>query len=242
MGRIYQNIVKASNNQEQQLAILIDPDKLAIDKLPLLFTKINATRITHVFVGGSVVKAGIMDGYVSKIKTLTSLPLLIFPGDVTQITENSDALLFLSLISGRNPEYLISKQVEAVKKLKGMNLEIIPTAYLLIENGKETAVERVSNTEPMSRRNIQLISDTAKAGELLGMKLVYLEAGSGAVLPINSEIITEVKKCLKIPLIVGGGIKTIEQLNTAYDAGADLVVVGTAIEENESFLQKLTKE
>ena len=242
MGRIYQNIVKASNNQEQQLAILIDPDKLAIDKLPLLFTKINATRITHVFVGGSVVKAGIMDGYVSKIKTLTSLPLLIFPGDVTQITENSDALLFLSLISGRNPEYLISKQVEAVKKLKGMNLEIIPTAYLLIENGKETAVERVSNTEPMSRRNIQLISDTAKAGELMGMKLVYLEAGSGAVLPINSEIITEVKKCLKIPLIVGGGIKTIEQLNTAYDAGADLVVVGTAIEENESFLQKLTKE
>lgn len=242
MGRIYQNIVKASNNQEQQLAILIDPDKLAIDKLPLLFTKINATRITHVFVGGSVVKAGIMDGYVSKIKTLTSLPLLIFPGDVTQITENSDALLFLSLISGRNPEYLISKQVEAVKKLKGMDLEIIPTAYLLIENGKETAVERVSNTEPMSRRNIQLISDTAKAGELLGMKLVYLEAGSGAVHPINSEIITEVKKCLKIPLIVGGGIKTIEQLNTAYDAGADLVVVGTAIEENESFLQKLTKE
>ena len=242
MGRIYQNIVKASNNQEQQLAILIDPDKLAIDKLPLLFTKINATRITHVFVGGSVVKAGIMDGYVSIIKTLTSLPLLIFPGDVTQITENSDALLFLSLISGRNPEYLISKQVEAVKKLKGMNLEIIPTAYLLIENGKETAVERVSNTEPMSRRNIQLISDTAKAGELLGMKLAYLEAGSGAVLPINSEIITEVKKCLKIPLIVGGGIKTIEQLNTAYDAGADLVVVGTAIEENESFLQKLTKE
>ena len=143
------------------------------------------------------------------------------------------------LISGRNPNYLIGKHVEAVTKLKNSVLEVIPTGYILIENGKQTSVERVSHTKPMSRDNVQQIVDTAKAGELLGMKLIYLEAGSGALHPVPEEIIKSVKQELKIPLIVGGGIRTLEKLDIAYNSGADVVVIGTAFEEDEAFFEEL---
>jgi putative glycerol-1-phosphate prenyltransferase len=129
--------------------------------------------------------------------------------------------------------------VEAVSKLRNSKLEVLSTGYLLIENGKTTSVEKVTGTKPMSRNNIQLIVDTAKAGELLGMKLIYLEAGSGASDPVSVEIIRAVKSELKVPLIVGGGIKTTEQLDAAYNAGADMVVIGTAFEENETFIDEL---
>lgn len=167
------------------------------------------------------------------------MPVVLFPGDITQITQNADALLFLSLISGRNPEYLIGKHVSSVSKLRNTNLEIIPTGYILIENGKETAVERVTETKPIPRKNIQNIVDTAKAGELLGMKLIYLEAGSGAKHAVTPEIISSVKLELQIPLIVGGGIRTKKQLDDAYQAGANLVVIGTAFEEDASFFEAL---
>ncbi len=147
--------------------------------------------------------------------------------------------MFLSLISGRNPEYLIGKQVKAVSKLGEIHLEVIPTGYILIENGKETSVQRVSETLPMSRANIQAIIDTAKAGELLGMKLIYLEAGSGAIHPITTDIIKKVKQEVNIPLIVGGGIRSKEQLDEAYKSGADIVVIGTAFEMNASFFNEL---
>jgi len=145
------------------------------------------------------------------------------------------------LISGRNPEYLIGKHVEAVSKLKDTSLEVIPTGYLLIENGKETSVKRVSKTKPIERSQIQKIIDTAKAGEFLGMKLIYLEAGSGATHPIEPEIISKVKEELDIPLIIGGGIRSSKELEKAYTSGADLVVIGTAFEEDESFFNEIKK-
>ena len=224
------------------LAVLIDPDKMKVKEIPDFIDKVNKSIATHVFVGGSIVQEDLTEKLVNKIKENTDLPIILFPGDISQITKNADALLFLSLISGRNPEYLIGKQVEAVSKLRDSDIEVISTGYILIENGKETSVQRVSETLPMSRDSIQDIIDTAKAGELLGMKLIYLEAGSGATHPITPEIISGVKQELNTTLIVGGGIKSIKQLKQAYQAGADMVVIGTAFEEDDSFFDNLRKE
>lgn len=240
--KIYQNIIKSISGEEKLLAVLIDPDKFSVENVERFFKKVNQSIVTHVFVGGSTVKDEATEILVSEIKKHTKLPIVLFPGDVTQITNQADALLFLSLISGRNPEYLIGKQVEAVSKLRNTSIEVIPTGYILIENGKETAVQCVTQTQPMLRKDVQSIIDTAKAGELLGMKLIYLEAGSGAIHPIGTNIISSVKTELEIPLIVGGGIKNKKQLNEAYSAGADLVVIGTAFEEDESFFDELRRE
>ena len=236
---IYSNILKAISKREKLLAVLIDPDKMTIEMVSNFITKVNNSIATHIFVGGSTVEESATEKLVAEIKKHTTLPIVLFPGDVSQITNKADALLFLSLISGRNPDYLIGKHVASVSKLRKMHLEVLPTGYLLIENGKETAVQKVTNTKPMSLEHIQSIVDTAKAGELLGMKLIYIEAGSGALHPIPSEIIKRVKNELDIPLIVGGGIRTKEQLLLAYDSGADLVVIGTAIENDESFFEEL---
>ena len=237
---IYQQIIKAISKSEKLLAVLIDPDKMTIKMASQFIGKINQSLATHIFVGGSTVADFATEQLVSVIKKHTHLPIILFPGDVSQITGQADALLFLSLISGRNPEYLIGKQVASVSKLRQMHLEVIPTGYLLIENGKETAVQKVTGTEPMSKDSVQDIVDTAKAGELLGMKLIYLEAGSGALNPIDSTIINNVKKEISLPLIVGGGIRTKKQLEEAYNSGADLVVIGTAFENNEALFEELT--
>lgn len=239
MKSIYQNILKSIPNQEKLLAVLIDPDKMDIELLPDFIKRVNTSVTTHIFVGGSTVEEEATERLVIEIKKLTLLPVVLFPGDVSQVTNKADALLFLSLISGRNSDYLIGKHVEAVSKLRKSNLEVIPTGYILIENGKETTVQKVTETQPITRSNIQNIADTAKAGELLGMKLIYLEAGSGAKHPVPPEIIRFVKQQLQTPLIVGGGIKSKHQLQLAYDSGADLVVIGTALEDNESFFNDL---
>ena len=239
MKSIYQNILKSIPNQEKLLAVLIDPDKMDIELLPDFIKRVNTSVTTHIFVGGSTVEEEATERLVIEIKKLTLLPVVLFPGDVSQVTNKADVLLFLSLISGRNSDYLIGKHVEAVSKLRKSNLEVIPTGYILIENGKETTVQKVTETQPITRSNIQNIADTAKAGELLGMKLIYLEAGSGAKHPVPPEIIRFVKQQLQIPLIVGGGIKSKQQLQLAYDSGADLVVIGTALEDNESFFNDL---
>ncbi|WP_179318472.1 geranylgeranylglyceryl/heptaprenylglyceryl phosphate synthase [Winogradskyella helgolandensis] len=233
------NILDTIIANEKNLAVLIDPDKMKPNKVSSFINKVNQSVATHIFVGGSEVDKGVTETLVIELKKHTILPIVLFPGDIIQITDKADGILFLSLISGRNPDYLIGKQVEAVSKLTKTNLEIIPTGYILIENGKETAVQRVSATKPIKRSDIQTIKDTAKAGELLGMKLIYLEAGSGATHPIESYIITEVKQQLNIPLIVGGGIKTKAEMESAYTAGADLVVIGTAFEKDESFFNEL---
>ncbi|WP_411767191.1 geranylgeranylglyceryl/heptaprenylglyceryl phosphate synthase [Winogradskyella sp. A3E31] len=240
MRTLYQDIVEAKAVGKRLLAVLIDPEKFDLENTSIFFERVNTSIATHIFVGGSTDKEQCITEVVLEIKKHTSLPVILFPGDIDQITNNADGLLFLSLISGRNPEYLIGKHIEAVSKLKGMDLEVIPTGYILIENGKQTAVERVSQTTPMKREAIQTIGDTAKAGELLGMKLMYLEAGSGATHPVPSTIISHIKSEINIPLIVGGGIRTKEQLDNAYKTGADIVVVGTALENDNNFLNKLS--
>jgi putative glycerol-1-phosphate prenyltransferase len=239
MNSIFQNILTSISKREKLLAVLIDPDKTKCDDISDFIQKVNNSIITHIFVGGSSVKEFATENLVSEIKKFTNLPVVLFPGDITQITNKADAILFLSLISGRNSKYLIEKHIEAVSVLRDTNLEVIPTGYMLIENGKITSVERVTKTQPMLRNNIQLIVDTALAGRLLGMKLIYLEAGSGAKIPVDNEMISKVKKELTIPLIVGGGIRTKQQLDAAYNSGADLVVIGTAFEEDEMFFNKL---
>ncbi|TBN15770.1 geranylgeranylglyceryl/heptaprenylglyceryl phosphate synthase [Hyunsoonleella pacifica] len=239
MMNVYQNILKAKEKGEQLFAVLIDPDKFELKNTGGFIEKVNNSIATHIFVGGSVVDADATEALVHKVKKFTNLPIVLFPGDVTQITNSANALLFLSLLSGRNADYLIGKHVEAVSKLRETTLEVIPTGYILIDGGVKTAVSRVTQTEAISRENLQTIVDTVKAGQLLGMQLMYLEAGSGASYPISKEIIERVKKEAKIPLIVGGGIKTKTQLEDAFAAGADLVVVGTAFEEDESFFDKL---
>lgn len=241
MNTIFSNIQISILNGERLLAVLIDPDKTSPKNVQEIIRKLKHSRVTHIFVGGSTVKENMTLALVEEIKKHTKLPTVLFPGDITQITEKADAILFLSLISGRNPEYLIGKHVESVSKLKNTNLEVIPTGYILIESGKKTAVENVSSTKPMSRKNIQNITDTAKAGELLGMKLIYLEAGSGAKEPVSNTIISLVKQEIQIPLIVGGGIRNKQQLENAYQSGADIVVIGTAFEENNLFFEDIKK-
>ncbi|RAJ14956.1 geranylgeranylglyceryl/heptaprenylglyceryl phosphate synthase [Olleya aquimaris] len=238
---VYNDILSAKAKQKNLLAILIDPDKFDVNLISQLADNINNSIITHIFVGGSTVEVEATQRLVSALKPLTHLPIVLFPGDVTQISKEANAILFLSLISGRNPKYLIEKQIEAVSLLKNTNLEVIPTGYILIENGKETAVQKVTNTLPIPTALQQLVADTAKAGELLGKKLIYLEAGSGALHPVPTHLISLVKQELTIPLIVGGGIRNKQQLEEAYQAGADLVVIGTAFEHNDSFFNDLKK-
>lgn len=239
MKGIYHHILTSIEKKEKCLAVLIDPDKMLLDSLNQFIEKVNGSSATHIFVGGSKVEEKTTDILVSEIKRITKLPVVLFPGDITQISDKADALLYLSLISGRNPDYLIGKHVESISKLRQTELEIIPTGYILIENGIETSVEKVTATAPMPRSNIQNVVDTAIAGQLLGMKLVYLEAGSGAMHPIDSRMISEVKKAIHIPLIVGGGIRSKQMLHEAYKAGADLAVIGTAFEQDESFFNNL---
>ncbi len=241
MNSIYSDIQRSILNNEKLLAVLIDPDKFSVENVTSFFKKVNQSIATHIFIGGSTVEDKVTEVLVSEIKKHTKRPVIIFPGDVSQITDKADALLFLSLISGRNPEYLIGKHIESIPILKNTNLEVLPTGYILIESGKQTAVERVTKTQPIDRSNIQKITDTAKAGEFLGMKLMYLEAGSGALNPITNKIIAKVKDEIQIPLIVGGGIKSIVQLENAYNSGADIVVIGTAFEQCESFFDDLRK-
>ncbi|WP_340067125.1 geranylgeranylglyceryl/heptaprenylglyceryl phosphate synthase [Ascidiimonas aurantiaca] len=239
MNAVYENILEAVSAGEKLLAVLIDPEKTTPHQVPFLFENIQHTPVTHVFLGGSEVEKGKTDILVKVLKENTNLPVVLFPGCENQISENADALLFLSLLSGRNPEYLIGKQVQSVPRLHKTRLEIIPTAYLLIDGGKKTSVQRVSKTEPIKPSSVDEIVHTALAGQFLGMKLIYLEAGSGALQSVPQQVVREVKKNTNLPLIVGGGIRTVTGITSAYRAGADIVVIGTAFENNPHFFNQL---
>lgn len=236
--RVYENILKSIEKEEKLLSVLIDPDKVAIQDVELMSARINASDASHIFVGGSTVAPFKTEIVVEKIKEFTTLPVVIFPGDVDQISDKADALLFLNLISGRNPDYLIEKQIQAASRLRKIRLEVIPTSYILTGEINDSAVHRVTKTFPISVDNLDLIVDTAFAGQLLGHKLVYLEAGSGASQHIHFNLITEVKKAISIPLIVGGGIKTKSTIKEMFSAGADMVVIGTAFENDFEFFNK----
>ena len=237
----YQNILSAKKEGKKLLAVLIDPEKINLENISVFFEKVHQSITTHIFVGGSTDKDNLTDKVVAAIKKTTHLPVILFPGDVSQISQKADGILFLSLLSGRNPEYLIEQQIKSVPFLKNSSLEVIPTGYILIDGKKDTATQKVSNTKPIAQENTELILNTALAGEFSGKKLIYLEAGSGATEVVSHNIITLVKSNLSIPLIVGGGIRSKTQLENAFNAGADLVVIGTAFEDDETFFNQLKK-
>ncbi|MEM0517938.1 geranylgeranylglyceryl/heptaprenylglyceryl phosphate synthase [Aequorivita flava] len=225
----YKTLLNNISAKKKQLAILIDPEKFTNAEAAVFLKKIP-NETTHLFVGGSTVKNGRTNETVQVLKAETNLPIFLFPGDYSHITPLADALLFLTLLSGRNAEYLVGQQIKAISKLKQTALQIISTGYILIDGGNNSAVSKVTKTEPLSQQNIEEIVHTALAGQYMGAKLIYLEAGSGAKFPVNGEIISRVKSTISIPVIVGGGIKTEAQKQAAYRAGADMVVMGTAFE------------
>lgn len=235
MKNINQDIQSAKAESRKLLAILLDPDKIDFESIVELIKKIKASPATHIFVGGSVVETNKIDLLIQILKEKIQIPIVLFPGNPSQISTLADGILFLSLLSGRNPDYLIEHHVNSVQVLKRSSLEVIPTGYILIESGSQTAVERVSQTKPLDRNNAEYVCITAKAGEYLGNKLIYLEAGSGAKLSVPLEIIRKVSQEISIPLIVGGGIRSHDQIQQAFEAGADLVVIGTAFENNNNF-------
>ena len=217
-------------------ALLIDPEKASDEWLRQIMSTVDGQQSIvnsqlFIFVGGSQLRESAFD-VVEKIKSLTSIPIVMFPGDTSQFADNVDALLFLSLASGRNSKYLIEQHIESAQTIKKSGVECISTGYILIDGGKHTAVERISNTSPYSTDNVQLITNTALACELLGHKIIYLEAGSGANHPVPQNIIKATQETISIPLIVGGGIKTPLQMLAAFNSGADLVVVGNHLESH----------
>lgn len=235
MENLYSQIIQAKRNNQKLLAILLDPDKIDLNTVAILISKIDQSPATHIFIGGSHVTTNILDELIIKIKQNCNLPIFLFPGNPSQISNKADAILFLSLISGRNPDFLIEHQVKAAPILKKTQLEVISTGYILIESGTETAVERVSKTRPLNRDNLDLALATAQAGEMLGNKLIYLEAGSGAKQAVPLEMIELVAQNIEVPLLVGGGIVNLQGIKKAYDSGADLVIIGTAFENDNNF-------
>ncbi len=222
------------------LAVLIDPDNYNPEKIKAVAGISNDNHVDFFFVGGSLTFSSI-DETISVLKDYTDLPVILFPGSVMQVSKKADAILFISLISGRNPEFLIGQHVVAAPEIRKTGLEVIPTAYILIENGKRTSVEYMSSTVPIPASKPEIAVATAMAGEMLGFKLTYLEAGSGASQTVGLNLIKQVKSNIQTPLLVGGGIKSADQMADIYKAGADIVVAGNAIEEDPDLIIELGK-
>ena len=232
------NCYKIISSPGKKVAILIDPDKLTIPAIISTVFEANETGVNLILVGGSLLTTKI-DPVLEIIKKHSSIPVVLFPGSHIQLSDKADALLLLSLVSGRNPDFLIGNQVLAANYIKDSNLEILPTGYILIEGGKTSSVEYMSNTKPIPADKTEIIVATALAAEQMGQKIIYLEAGSGAINHVPVEVIRQVKRNVSIPVIVGGGISSPQKADEILDAGADIVVVGTAIEKNIENLRKI---
>ncbi|MGQ0828614.1 MAG: geranylgeranylglyceryl/heptaprenylglyceryl phosphate synthase [Bacteroidota bacterium] len=237
MQSIYSSILKSKKLKRKQFALLIDPDKFDLKIIKLA----EVAGIDFIMVGGSILTNGNFEQCVQMIKESTSIPVIIFPGNQLQISKNADAMLLLSLISGRNPELLIGKHVIAAPVIKSSNLEVLSTGYMLIESGKQTAALYMSNTHPIPYDKDDIAMCTAIAGELLGMKLIYLDAGSGAMNPVSESMIKKVSENIQIPLILGGGINSPGKAILACKAGADIIVIGNAIEKDPQLIQSISK-
>ncbi|MCB0409299.1 MAG: geranylgeranylglyceryl/heptaprenylglyceryl phosphate synthase [Flavobacteriales bacterium] len=238
---LYNAILKKVEKGAKQLAVLIDPGKQNFAELLKTIHICNQVNIDFFLVGGSTVSKGDLNKTVHAIKENSSIPILLFPGDYTQTSDKADGILFLSLLSGNNPDYLIGNQILATPTIEKSNLEVIPTGYILIEGGKETAVVRVSQTEPIPHVDIEKAKTVALTGEYLGKQLIYLEAGSGALKSVSPEMIELVKKTISIPLIVGGGIRDLKTASQIYTAGADIIVIGNKVEENRHFISEMAQ-
>jgi phosphoglycerol geranylgeranyltransferase len=239
---LYAQLIIAKQAKRKQFAVLLDPDHLNQQNIALLTQEAVAAQVDYLFVGGSLVMCGDMNEKISQIKQLCHLPIIIFPGGTNQICPAADAILLLSLVSGRNPDLLIGQHVIAAPMLKKSGLEILPTGYMLIDGGVPTTVSYMSHTNPIPRDKAPIAICTAMAAEMLGMKLIYLDAGSGAKNAIPADMIQAVSAQIDIPLIVGGGIRTPEQAQQACEAGADLIVVGNALEQNPLLMREIAQK
>lgn len=223
----------------KSLAVLIDPDKANENHLNSLCDKAEKGQIDYFFVGGSHLSTNNLDFVISYLKINCEIPVILFPGNTMQVNLKADGILLLSLISGRNADLLIGKHVEVAPLLHNSSLEILSTGYILIESGKPNSVSYISNTTPIPRDKPEIATSTAMAGEMLGLKSIYLESGSGAMYSVSAETIAMVSNRINTPLIVGGGIKDAETAQMLYEAGADIIVVGTQIESHQSFIDEL---
>jgi phosphoglycerol geranylgeranyltransferase len=223
-------------NNQKQFALLIDPDKLDDNALQSTIDLAVKAKVDYLFVGGSLLTKDALDNCLTTIKSNCSLPTILFPGSLMQINDKADALFFLSLISGRNPEMLIGQHVLAAPYLKASSLQILPTGYILVDGGTQTTVSYISNTTPIPANKPDIAACTAMAGEMLGLKLIYMDAGSGAKNSIDEKLISAVRKNTSIPLIVGGGILSPDIAIAKCRAGADIIVVGNAAEKNPSLI------
>lgn len=235
MNRVYNSIFRNRQKGKKLFSVLVDPDKFSPD----VIREAHRTNVDFIFIGGSKLKKGNFHRCVTAIKKLTDIPLVIFPGSREQISEKADAFLLLSLISGRNPDYLIGEHIKAARQLKRSKLEIIPTGYILIGGGKNISTQAVTRTSPIKSSDKQQAVSTAIAGELLGMRLIYLEAGSGTKKPLSAEVVREVRKNIAVPLIAGGGIDSPAKAAALCRAGADMIVVGNAIERDKALLRTI---
>ena len=234
---IYEKIIK--NKNRKSFAVLIDPDKYDSKGLVSLIFSIQENKADFILVGGSLMTHDHLGETIQSIKDQTDIPVILFPGSLMQINDKADAILLLSLISGRNADLLIGTQVIAAPYLKKSRLELLPTGYMLIESGPLTTAQYISNTIPIPRQKDDIAACTAMAGEMLGLRLIYMDAGSGAELPVPASMITKVRENISIPLIVGGGIRTPEQALASCSAGADVIVVGNAIEKDHSCIKEI---
>ena len=229
------------SENKKQFAVLVDPDNYNSKELIDLVAMARKAMVSYFFVGGSLLEKNNLDNTIRVIKDNCDIPVVIFPGDVLQINENADGILLLSLISGRNAELLIGKHVVAAPYLKESGLEILPTGYMLIDSGKPTTALYMSNSLPIPSDKDGIAVSTAIAGEMLGLKLIYMDGGSGAMNPISLSMIEKVKENISVPLIIGGGIRTPEAASERFKAGADIIVVGNAIENENSLLAKIAE-
>lgn len=238
-SNLYSDLLAAQKRGEKRLAILFDPDKYARSSMGESLQIAVACGVDYLFVGGSLVNPAVLEPMLSDMRARCNIPLILFPGSTLQLSQQADALLFLSLISGRNPELLIGQQVLAAPYLRQSQLEIISTGYMLIDGGVPTSVQYMSNTQPIPADKPDIAVSTALAGEMLGLKTIYLEAGSGAINPVSGAMIAAVREAIQVPLIVGGGIRTPEQAAAAYQAGADVLVLGNAVESNPELIRAM---
>lgn len=238
-GSLYPLLADKKSRGEKSFAVLIDPDKIELPKLPSLAKAIRSARVDYLLVGGSLLVTNHLESVVELLKNETGLPVILFPGSPAQLTPKADALLYLSLISGRNPELLIGQHVQSAVTVWQSGLEILPTGYMLIDGGAPTTVSYMSNSWPIPQDKNEIALCTALAGEMLGLKLIYMDAGSGARQAIPTEMIKTVSHSLKIPLIIGGGIRTPEAAAERIRAGADLIVVGNAIEKDPGLIKEM---
>lgn len=237
---IYNQFIQNKQTNKKSFAVLIDPDKVDNASIEQLVGLATETNVDYFFVGGSLVITTHLDDCIRQIKTSCNIPVVLFPGSPSQVSRYADALLYLSLISGRNPELLIGQHVVSVSHVKKSGLEIIPTGYMVIDGGAPTTVSYISNATPIPADKADIAMCTAMAGEMLGMKLIYMDAGSGAKKPITERMIEKVAQNIEIPLIIGGGITNAEKAYLNCKAGADVIVVGNAIEKDPMLIKEIS--